>query len=758
MGNLSLKRFISATAICAVSAMASTVSNPIIWGDVPDVSTIRVDDAYYMVSTTMHFAPGVPVMKSTNLAQWRTVSYAYETLIDNDAMNLNGGKNAYGKGSWASSIAYHDGYFYILTPSYTSNNTHVYKTKDVESGEWSVTTLPRMLHDPSLFFDDDGSVFVFYGNASDGVDYVELNSEVSAFKSGGRSGKLSGTSVASVTGSDGLFEGSQMFKVNGEYYLFRIAWPSGKCRTEIVYRSKTLFGNYSGRIFLQNDGVAQGGIFDTPEGKWYAMLFRDSGPVGRIPYLVPMSWADGWPVADGGKAPATLELSEEALPGYGLVNSDDFENENLALEWQWNHNPDNSAWSITANPGHLRLITTRTDAGVYTAKNTLTQRTFGPQCSGRILVDAAGMKDGDIAGLVALQDTMGFVGIQKTGENYSAVMYHGTREAASKPLLGSSAYFRIDFDLPLGRGSATFYYSEDGKNWNVIGDKMNLAYTLGMFVGYRFGLFHYATKTAGGYADFDWFKVGVDVNDAIYLESTQDETPITPYGETPATIPGKIEMENYDVGRSNKAYYDKDSENQGLAYREDGVDIVQVDASDISKGYAIGYTQAGEWLRYTVHVDSTGKYALSAQVASGLEGSSFRLYMDETPLTDTIQIPQGESWDVYQEVSLGNVELNAGEHIFKLVITGSYANIDWIQFCAEENCEDRVPIQVQNGEHHLNPSIRNSVEVFSITGKFLGKMKLNGESLAWTLKRNGYAPGSYLVRAGHELKRINLSF
>ncbi|MDY6368756.1 MAG: family 43 glycosylhydrolase, partial [Fibrobacter sp.] len=97
MGNLSLKRFISATAICAVSAMASTVSNPIIWGDVPDVSTIRVDDAYYMVSTTMHFAPGVPVMKSTNLAQWRTVSYAYETLIDNDAMNLNGGKNAYGK-------------------------------------------------------------------------------------------------------------------------------------------------------------------------------------------------------------------------------------------------------------------------------------------------------------------------------------------------------------------------------------------------------------------------------------------------------------------------------------------------------------------------------------------------------------------------------------------------------------------------------------------------------------------------------------
>ena len=123
---------------------------------------VNNDDAYYMVTTTMHFAPGVPVFKSTDLAQWRTVGYAYQTLANNDQQNLNGGKDAYGKGSWASSIRYHKGFFYVLTPSYTTGKTHLYKTADVESGQWSEVQLP-FYHDPSLFFDDDGTVWVFYG-------------------------------------------------------------------------------------------------------------------------------------------------------------------------------------------------------------------------------------------------------------------------------------------------------------------------------------------------------------------------------------------------------------------------------------------------------------------------------------------------------------------------------------------------------------------------------------------------------------------
>ena len=137
-------------AFAVVNSAAVKVNNPIMYVDSPDPSIVRVDDAYYM--------PGVPVFKSTDLAQWRTVGYAYQTLANNDQQNLNGGRDAYGKGSWASSIRYHKGFFYVLTPSYTTGKTHLYKTADVESGQWSEVQLP-FYHDPSLFFDDDGTVF-----------------------------------------------------------------------------------------------------------------------------------------------------------------------------------------------------------------------------------------------------------------------------------------------------------------------------------------------------------------------------------------------------------------------------------------------------------------------------------------------------------------------------------------------------------------------------------------------------------------------
>ena len=213
---------IALASSCAVYAV--TVSNPIIWADNPDPAIVRVDDAYYMVSTTMYYAPGVPVMKSTDLAQWRTVGYAYQTLINNDEQNLNNGKSAYAKGSWASSIRYHKGYFYVLTPSYTSGKTHIYKTADVENGPWSEVQLPYMYHDPSLFFDDDGTAWVIYGSGNE-IKYVELNGDASGLKQNGRSGILGGVNIDQVTGSSNYYvkqEGSHMEKIDGKYYLFTI--------------------------------------------------------------------------------------------------------------------------------------------------------------------------------------------------------------------------------------------------------------------------------------------------------------------------------------------------------------------------------------------------------------------------------------------------------------------------------------------------------------------------------------------------------
>ena len=751
-------------------AGAATVNNPIIWSDSPDPAIVRVDDAYYMVTTTMHFAPGVPVFKSTDLAQWRTVGYAYQRLTENANMNLNG-QDAYGKGSWASSIRYRDGYFYVLTPSYTTNKTHLYKTADIENGPWSEVQLP-FYHDPSLFFDDDGTAWVFYGSG-DQISYVQLNDDASGVKAGGKSGKLGGVSINRVTGSSNYYvqqEGSHMEKVNGEYYLFTISWPAGSCRTEVVYRSKNLLDGFSGRIFLQDNGVAQGGIFDTPDGKWYALLFRDSGPVGRISHLVPTVWKDGWPEPEGGtkKAPATLNLPAESEPGYGMVTSDDFDSDVLALEWQWNHNPDDKNWSLTANPGHLRITTGRTDSRIVTAKNTLTQRTYGPKCSGRISVDGTGMKDGDIAGLVALQDDKGFVGIAKDGGKYKVVMYQGDEKGESQKadaaLDGPQVFLRVDFDLPIDRGTAKFYYSTDGTKWTKIGGDVGLSYSLHMFTGYRFGLFNYATKTAGGYADFDWFKIGDDENDEIYLTAAaQDTTPPEPYKGVRAVIPGKVEVENYDEGKANRAYRDSDRENEGGVYREDGVDIVQLDSADASKGYAIGYTADGEWLRYSVDVKEAGDYTVHANMATNADDVGIQLFIDDVAVTDTILAAKGEDWSTYSSVAANISGLTAGEHVLKMVIVGNYVNIDYLNFVKGKDAPEDGP--TTDSTTDMRKALRVEIAgprtygIYDLGGRFVGKVSMDRSSAASALRAKGFKPAVYIVREvrGRETFMVNVA-
>lgn len=774
---LSKSAFVASLAIFSAS-YAATVKNPVIWSDSPDPSIVRVEDSYYMVTTTMHYAPGVPVFKSTDLAQWRTIGYVYETLANNNEMNLEGGKDAYGKGSWASSIRYResDGYYYVLTPSYTTGKTHLYKTKDIEAGGWTETQLP-FYHDPSLFFDDDGSAWVFYGSG-DNISYVQLNDDASGVKAGGRSGKVGGVSINAVTGTTNYYvqqEGSHMEKVDGEYYLFTISWPAGACRTEVVYRSKNLLDGFTGRIFLQDNGVAQGGIFDTPDGKWYALLFRDSGPIGRISHLVPTVWKDGWPEPEGGskKAPASLELPNDVEPGYGMVTSDDFDSEVLPLEWQWNHNPDNKNWSLSANPGYLRITTGRVDSRIVNAKNTLTQRTYGPKCVGRVLVDGSGMKDGDMAGLAAMQDDKGFVALAKDGGSYKVVMFQGDEKGesqkASEPISGSQVYLRLDFDIPIDKGTASFYYSTDGSKWNKIGTDVNLSFSLHFFTGNRFGLFNFATKTAGGYADFDWFKIGDDENDEIYLSSTQDTTPPTPYGGVRAEIPGRIEAENYDEGKQNRAYYDNDRANQGGAYREDGVDIVAIDSADPTKGYAVGYTGDGEWLKYSVNVKTAGEYTVFATMATNAENVGVKFFIDDKAITETVVAEAGEDWSNYKTVSANTSEISAGEHVLKMQIVGDFVNIDNIVFVAGKDATSIEPVITPDPENPADSSVAdttpkdslvfvhkglrlemNAVQsygVYDLKGKFLGRVDMDRAQASLALKSAGFKPGVYMVRA-----------
>jgi beta-xylosidase len=504
--------------------------NPIIWADIPDPSVVRVGDVYYMSSTTMHMNPGVPIMKSSDLINWETVSYAYDRLADNNAMNLMNGQEAYGDGSWASSIRFHDGNFYVVTFSYTTNRTHIYQTDDIENGPWSSHTLTTICHDPSLLFDDD-RVYVVYG--IDDIRILELNSDATAIKPGGLNQVLI-PKASRIAGSNFYVsaEGSHIYKIDGRYYEFLISWPTGGMRTELVYRADNLTGPYEGKIALMDDGIAQGGLIDTPEGDWYALLFQDHGSVGRIPFLVPMIWEDGWPVlGENGQVPNQLDISvnNDAIPK--IVASDEFDwDSHLPLVWQWNHNPDNNYWSVSERPGYFRLTNGRIDTGFLDTQNTLTQRTFGPECSGQAVMDVSQMKDGDVAGLGVLQKNYGFVAVKMSGTSKTVFMVNAASgnptEVESVPLTQDIIYLLITCDFNNKRDRAYFHFSLDGVAWQEIGNSLQMSYTLPHFMGYRFALFNYGTKATGGTVDFDYFRINNSLDAPTAVGRTSRNTPV----------------------------------------------------------------------------------------------------------------------------------------------------------------------------------------------------------------------------------------
>ena len=502
------------------------------WTDIPDPDVIRVDDTYYMTSTTMHFTPGCPIMRSKDLVNWEIVSYVYDILETSDEMALKNGRHDYGRGSWASCLRYANHTFYVAFTAYNANKTYIFQTKDIESNKWDRYTLEGIYHDMSLLFDEDGKVYMVFGSGT--IRVIELTSDAKAVKPKGMDKVV--IPKADVGGKGGLpAEGSHIYKWNGMYYIFLIAWPpaplySGR-RIQICYRSDRIDGEYDGKVLLDHDmgfhnkGVAQGGIFNTGTGEWYSLMFQDHGSVGRIPVLVPFIWEEGWPVFEAcGKLPNINHVNPERLTSLNIVKSDDFNQLSLSLQWQWNHNHDDRYWSLSERPGWLKLTNGTLCRNISDAPNTLTQRTFGPVCSGRALLDISNMKNGDFAGLCAFQDQYGYVGVKMEVDGAKVIMAMAKPEpfepdnmeyktgkpeviAESIPLNQKVIYLRIDFDFGDMADTADFYYSLDGSRWSGIGRQLNMSYRLTHFVGYRFALFSYATKETGGSAWFDYFKV-----------------------------------------------------------------------------------------------------------------------------------------------------------------------------------------------------------------------------------------------------------
>ena len=505
------------------------VHNPMLWADTPDPDVIRVGDTFYLVTTTMHLMPGAPVMASKDLKNWETVGYIFDKLTDSPKYNLEQG-TVYGRGQWATSLKYHNGKFYaLLAPNERGamGDTYIFTAEKAE-GPWTILSRMRHFHDCSLFFDDDGRVYVIYGTG----ELMELKPDLSDV--------IEGTHqqiFQREPDERGLLEGSRMIKHNGKYYLLMIShtYAPGRHRREVCYRADDIHGPYEKQVILESEFggfsyEAQGTIVDSPDGDWYGIIFQDRGGVGRVLTLMPCRWINGWPMLgdENGKVPETVRAYKSGETEAAIVKSDDFSSTTLGLHWQWNHNPVDAAWSLTERPGYLRLKTDRVVNTLYLAQNTLTQRMEGPECSGVISLDLSHMKDGDCAGLAAFNSDTGCLTVKKQGKQFVLEMQELTVELSDRDkevtkteektiesvvLKAPKVWLRLDADFrPTGRGggrdAANFYYSFDGNQWTKIG---TTDYALRFdwrrfFMGSKFGIFCYATKKKGGYVDVDEFR------------------------------------------------------------------------------------------------------------------------------------------------------------------------------------------------------------------------------------------------------------
>ncbi|MDR1416140.1 MAG: glycoside hydrolase 43 family protein [Prevotellaceae bacterium] len=487
----------------APPAAAATFVNPVIYADVPDPDIIRVGSDFYMVSTTMHLMPGAPIMKSKDLVSWEIIGYVFDEIKDSPLYDLEGG-NVYGKGQWASSLRYHEGKFYVFFATNNPRKSYLYATGN-PAGKWEkIGELDKVYYDASLLFDDNGKVYLSHVVAGQ-VCIVELTSSLDGLKEDGLSVSVID---GKAQGYDGLFEGTHLYKHNGKYYLFIIWWPHGGIRTQLCFRSDRIEGAYESKIVLsdtldlQGRGVAQGGVVDTEDGRWFGFFFQDHGAVGRTPVLTSCRWEDGWPVL-GDKVSRVME---KPIAGYAeapLVVGDDFGKAKLSLGWQWNHNPDNSLWSLTERAGYMRLKTGSVVENIFQARNTLSQRTEGVKCSGVIGMDVSQMKRGDVAGLGAFCAEPGLISVVAEDSAKFIVMTDRGVEKGRVPLAESTVYLRMDCDFSTDR--ARFYYSLDEKKWTRLGAEFRMIYNLVHFMGNRFAIYCYATKQPGGYVDIDFF-------------------------------------------------------------------------------------------------------------------------------------------------------------------------------------------------------------------------------------------------------------
>jgi beta-xylosidase len=514
-------------AMCLGGANAAPTvpryANPIIHADYSDPDIIRVGDDYYMVASSFHFSPGIPILTSRDLVHWKILGHVLPRLpfareydmpgphTLTDAISKPIGGTRYAGGVWAPSIRFHQGRFYVYFA--TPDEGVFMATATQPGGPWSapVKVIDQpMLEDPCPFWDDDGTAWLVHSRHGAGPLILHRMSP------DGTRVLDAGTVIVEDKANLPILEGPKLYKRNGFYYILA---PFGGVEkgAQVALRARSIRGPYEQRVVLSQgntklEGPHQGGWVETPSGEGWFVHFNSTGAFGRITYLEPLKWINDWPVigdpipgTNGGQPVAQHDapVTRGRSPGNRLQDSDEFGATRLGVQWEWNHNPDAKAWSLTARPGFLRLTAGKAEH-LVTARNTLTQILQGPQSRITTRIDVSRMRDGQRAGLSLFGVRPSWIGLVRDGGVSRVTLASEGREVAGPLLTGRAIELRADVS-PDQRVRYS-YRLDGGAAFVAMGDAIPLA-RFSWWKGSRPALFTFSRGAAGGSVDVDWLRV-----------------------------------------------------------------------------------------------------------------------------------------------------------------------------------------------------------------------------------------------------------
>ena len=503
-----------------------TYKNPILHGDYSDPDVVRVGEDFYMTASSFNAAPGLPILHSKDLVNWKLIGHALDRQVPDEHFS----SPQHGNGVWAPAFRYHEGEYYIYwgDPDF---GIYMVKTED-PAGEWEEPVLVeegKGLIDPAPLWDDDGKAYLSHAFAGSRAGIKSIL----VVKPMNREGtKTTGAGRIVFDGHEDhpTVEGTKFYKKDGYYYIFA---PAGGVSTgwQLILRSKNPYGPYEEHISLAQgntdiNGPHQGAWIELENGEDWFIHFQDKEAYGRIVHLQPMVWKDGWPTmgvdkdGDGTGEPVLRHKKPNVGKTYPVQtpkDSDEFSGNDIGLQWQWQANP-NATWAF-ANPakGELRLYTQLLPEGaknLWDTPSLLLQKFPAEEFTTTTKLSFYPNKDlkNEKAGLVVMGRSYAYVALESKDDGIYLVFAKaenadkGTPEEQKqlKKLNGNTAYLRVEVNK---NAKTTFSYSDDGKKYTEV--KADFTAREGKWIGAKIGIF--ATKEQktndSGYADLDWFRL-----------------------------------------------------------------------------------------------------------------------------------------------------------------------------------------------------------------------------------------------------------